>query len=68
MTHDLFSGFSQLLTPEAIGLLIAGMALGMFMGMLPGLGVSLALSLLLPRPGRPRTAVRGRQPDPIHTS
>ncbi|HTU72402.1 MAG TPA: tripartite tricarboxylate transporter permease [Trebonia sp.] len=48
MTHDLFSGFSQLLTPEAIGLLIAGMAIGMFMGMLPGLGVSLALSLMLP--------------------
>jgi putative tricarboxylic transport membrane protein len=48
MTHDLFSGFSQLLTPEAIGLLFAGMAIGMFMGMLPGLGVSLALSLMLP--------------------
>jgi putative tricarboxylic transport membrane protein len=48
MTHDLFSGFSQLLTPEAIGLLIAGMAIGMFMGMLPGMGVSLALSLMLP--------------------
>jgi putative tricarboxylic transport membrane protein len=48
MTHDLFSGFSQLLTPEAIGLLFVGMAIGMFMGMLPGLGVSLALSLMLP--------------------
>jgi putative tricarboxylic transport membrane protein len=48
MTHDLFSGFSQLLTPEAIGLLFAGMAIGMFMGMLPGMGVSLALSLMLP--------------------
>ncbi|MCL2581860.1 MAG: tripartite tricarboxylate transporter permease [Streptosporangiales bacterium] len=48
MTHDLLSGFSQLLTPEAIGLLFAGMALGMFMGMLPGMGVSLALSLMLP--------------------
>lgn len=48
MTHDLLSGFSQLLTPEAIGLLIAGMAIGMFMGMLPGMGVSLALSLMLP--------------------
>jgi putative tricarboxylic transport membrane protein len=48
MTHDLFSGFSQLLTPEAIGLLVAGMAIGMFMGMLPGMGVSLALSLMLP--------------------
>lgn len=48
MTHDLFSGFSQLLTPEAIGLLLAGMAIGMFMGMLPGMGVSLALSLMLP--------------------
>jgi putative tricarboxylic transport membrane protein len=48
MTHDLFSGFSQLLTPEAIGLLIVGMAVGMFMGMLPGMGVSLALSLMLP--------------------
>ena len=48
MTHDLFSGFSQLLTPEAIGLLFVGMAIGMFMGMLPGMGVSLALSLMLP--------------------
>jgi putative tricarboxylic transport membrane protein len=48
MTHDLFSGFSQLLTPEAIGLLFVGMAVGMFMGMLPGVGVSLALSLMLP--------------------
>jgi putative tricarboxylic transport membrane protein len=48
MTHDLLSGFSQLITPEAIGLLIAGMAIGMFMGMLPGMGVSLALSLMLP--------------------
>ena len=48
MTHDLFSGFSQLLTPEAIGLLFVGMAVGMFMGMLPGMGVSLALSLMLP--------------------
>jgi putative tricarboxylic transport membrane protein len=48
MTHDLFSGFSQLLTPEAIGLLFAGMVIGMFMGMLPGMGVSLALSLMLP--------------------
>ena len=48
MTHNLFSGFSQLLTPEAIGLLFVGMAIGMFMGMLPGLGVSLALSLMLP--------------------
>ena len=48
MTHDLTSGFSQLLTPEAIGLLFAGMAIGMFMGMLPGMGVSLALSLMLP--------------------
>ena len=48
MTHDLLSGFSQLLTPEAIGLLIAGLAIGMFMGMLPGMGVSLALSLMLP--------------------
>jgi putative tricarboxylic transport membrane protein len=48
MTHDLFSGFSQLLTPEAIGLLFAGMAIGMFVGMLPGMGVSLALSLMLP--------------------
>ena len=48
MTHNLFSGFSQLLTPEAIGLLFAGMAIGMFMGMLPGMGVSLALSLMLP--------------------
>jgi putative tricarboxylic transport membrane protein len=48
MTHDLFSGFSQLLTPEAMGLLVAGMAIGMFMGMLPGMGVSLALSLMLP--------------------
>ena len=48
MTHDLFSGFSQLLTPEVIGLLFAGMAIGMFTGMLPGMGVSLALSLMLP--------------------
>lgn len=48
MTHDLLSGFSQLLTPEAIGLLFVGMAVGMFMGMLPGMGVSLALSLMLP--------------------
>jgi putative tricarboxylic transport membrane protein len=48
MTHALFSGFSQLLTPETIGLLVVGMAIGMFMGMLPGLGVSLALSLMLP--------------------
>src|ERR1700744_2130693 len=48
MTHDLLSGFSQLITPEAIGLLIAGMAIGMFMVMLPGMGVSLALSLMLP--------------------
>lgn len=48
MTHDLFSGFSQLLTPGAIGLLFVGMAIGMFMGMLPGMGVSLALSLMLP--------------------
>jgi putative tricarboxylic transport membrane protein len=48
MTHDLLSGFSQLITPEAIGLLIVGMAVGMFMGMLPGMGVSLALSLMLP--------------------
>jgi putative tricarboxylic transport membrane protein len=48
MTHDLLSGFTQLLSPEAIGLLVAGMAIGMFMGMLPGLGVSLALSLMLP--------------------
>lgn len=48
MTHALLSGFSQLLTPEAIGLLVVGMALGMFMGMLPGMGVSLALSLMLP--------------------
>lgn len=48
MTHDLFSGFSQLLTPETIGLLFAGMAIGMFFGMLPGMGVSLALSLMLP--------------------
>jgi putative tricarboxylic transport membrane protein len=48
MTHNLLSGFSQLITPEAIGLLIAGMAIGMFMGMLPGMGVSLALSLMLP--------------------
>ena len=48
MTHDLLSGFSQLITPEAIGLLVAGMAIGMFMGMLPGMGVSLALSLMLP--------------------
>src|ERR1700761_9074899 len=48
MTHDLLSGFSQLITPEAIGMLIAGMAIGMFMGMLPGMGVSLALSLMLP--------------------
>lgn len=48
MTHDLFSGFAQLLTPEAIGLLFAGMAIGMFTGMLPGMGVSLALSLMLP--------------------
>src|SRR5579875_3032538 len=48
MTHDLLSGFSQLLSPEAIGLLVVGMAVGMFMGMLPGLGVSLALSLMLP--------------------
>jgi putative tricarboxylic transport membrane protein len=48
MTHDLLSGFSQLITPEAMGLLVAGMAIGMFMGMLPGMGVSLALSLMLP--------------------
>jgi putative tricarboxylic transport membrane protein len=48
MTHNLLSGFSQLLTPEAIGLLFVGMAIGMFMGMLPGMGVSLALSLMLP--------------------
>jgi putative tricarboxylic transport membrane protein len=48
MTHDLLSGLSQLLSPEAIGLLVAGMAVGMFMGMLPGMGVSLALSLMLP--------------------
>lgn len=48
MTHDLLSGFTQLLTPEAIGLLFAGMAIGMFFGMLPGMGVSLALSLMLP--------------------
>jgi putative tricarboxylic transport membrane protein len=48
MTHDLLSGFSQLLTPEAIGLLVVGMVIGMFMGMLPGMGVSLALSLMLP--------------------
>src|ERR1700743_3439279 len=48
MTHDLLCGFSQLITPEAIGLLIAGRAIGMFMGMLPGMGVSLALSLMLP--------------------
>jgi putative tricarboxylic transport membrane protein len=48
MTHDLLSGFSQLLTPEAIGLLVVGMVVGMFMGMLPGMGVSLALSLMLP--------------------
>jgi putative tricarboxylic transport membrane protein len=48
MTHDLLSGFSQLLTPEAIGLLVVGMIVGMFMGMLPGMGVSLALSLMLP--------------------
>jgi putative tricarboxylic transport membrane protein len=48
MTHDLLSGFSQLITPEAIGLLVVGMAVGMFMGMLPGMGVSLALSLMLP--------------------
>jgi putative tricarboxylic transport membrane protein len=48
MTHDLISGFSQLLTPEAIGLLFVGMAVGMFFGMLPGMGVSLALSLMLP--------------------
>ncbi|HEY6495786.1 MAG TPA: tripartite tricarboxylate transporter permease [Trebonia sp.] len=48
MTSNLLSGFSQLLTPEAIGLLFVGMAIGMFMGMLPGMGVSLALSLMLP--------------------
>jgi putative tricarboxylic transport membrane protein len=48
MTNNLLSGFSQLLTPEAIGLLFVGMAIGMFMGMLPGMGVSLALSLMLP--------------------
>src|SRR5579875_988871 len=48
MTHDLLTGLSQLLSPEAIGLLVAGMAVGMFMGMLPGMGVSLALSLMLP--------------------
>src|ERR1700729_4082594 len=48
MTTNLLSGFSQLLTPEAIGLLFVGMAIGMFMGMLPGMGVSLALSLMLP--------------------
>jgi putative tricarboxylic transport membrane protein len=48
MTHDLLSGFSQLLTPETIGLLFVGMAIGMFFGMLPGMGVSLALSLMLP--------------------
>jgi putative tricarboxylic transport membrane protein len=48
MTHDLLSGFSQLITPEAMGLLVAGMAIGMFLGMLPGMGVSLALSLMLP--------------------
>jgi TctA family transporter len=49
MTHDLFSGFSQLLTPEAIGLLFVGMAVGMFMGMLPGMGVSLAPPTTRPR-------------------
>ncbi len=48
MLHDLFTGISQLATPEAMGLLVVGMAVGMFMGMLPGLGVSLALSLMLP--------------------
>ena len=48
MVHDLWSGFDQLLTPEAIGLLFVGMLVGMFMGMLPGLGVSLALSVMLP--------------------
>ena len=48
MTHELLFGFSQLFTPEAMGLLVAGMAICMFMGMLPGMGVSLALSLMLP--------------------
>jgi putative tricarboxylic transport membrane protein len=48
MASHLLSGFTNLLTPEAIGLLFAGMCIGMFMGMLPGLGVSLALSLMLP--------------------
>ncbi len=48
MVTDLLSGFTQLLTPEAIVLLFVGMVIGMFMGMLPGLGVTLVLSLMLP--------------------
>lgn len=48
MTQHLIGGLAQLLHPEAIGLLLAGMTIGMFAGMLPGMGVSLVLSLMLP--------------------
>lgn len=48
MTGSLLSGLAHLTTPEAIALLLVGVAVGMLMGILPGLGVSLVLSLMLP--------------------
>ncbi len=48
MFHGLVSGFSGLLSPSALALLLVGTLVGTLVGAIPGLGGAVLLTLLLP--------------------
>lgn len=48
MFHGLISGFSGLMSPSALALLLTGTLIGTLVGAIPGLGGAVLLTLLLP--------------------
>jgi putative tricarboxylic transport membrane protein len=48
MTQALLDGLMQVLSPEALVMMVIGVALGFVVGILPGLGGAVTLALLLP--------------------